>query len=657
MSSSNNKFKSYICKNYVYIFYFLAFLIPFFIYLSTMNPSSQGWDTTWFHIQVPLLYVGQPTGFPAAFLMGKLFTYFPAGTVAFRLNLFSVLFGALTIFVLFLFIKNLLKNEYYIALVSAVFFSLFKVFWFQTNRFEVYTLNTFFTAIIMLTGLYWSRSKSNKFLYLYYFLIGLSLTNHPISVFLAPAFIFFPVYTEWRQVFRIKKFFILLGVLIAPILLYFYIPIRSWQGYGAVRTFSEFLYYIQGAEWRAQFGFKSFGVTKNVFLEYVDLIRIDFTIIVLVIFLAGIVFLGIYRRKFFYLILSLILLNLIPILMYEQEASHFYLTSIIVFLCVPFACGLYWIKEGIVIFFNRFLKVPLSKKIVFLRTSGKEKVDISGKNNVRHSTDKKQTDRRFVIFRSVFLLVFFIIISFFPINLFIKNYSEMDVSGDTYVYDFWKNILDESGKDSIILSNSLTAHVPIYIDRFETRKNIEIIRNIDLDDIHNIVKENIDNKEIYYTDANLPDLTQYYDVDLVADFEMRDFEETFSVFEIKSIGVDTSITTETDNIEIGFGKKEKISYYIENRSGSILNVSSFELELPELLKLIEMDAESDMESPPGMAQGIYMWTAGPYQIEPGQKYELSFIVQAGAMGENAIKFRLTTGNMYIEGPGIDVKVR
>ena len=52
--------------------------------------------------------------------------------------------------------------------------------------------------------------------------------------------------------------------------------------------------------------------------------------------------------------------------------------------------------------------------------------------------------------------------------------------------------------DSIIISNSLTAHIPIYIDKFETGKNIEIIRNVDLDKIRAIVKENIGKRDIIY---------------------------------------------------------------------------------------------------------------------------------------------------------------
>ena len=145
----NGRFQNYIIKNYIYIFYFLSFFVPFFIFLRTMNPSSFGWDTTWFHIQVPLLYVGQTTGFPIAFLTGKLFSFLPIGTMAFRLNMFSVFWGAMTLFVLFILLKNLLKNEYFIAFISVVFIGFFKVFWSQTNRFEVYTLNTVMISTII----------------------------------------------------------------------------------------------------------------------------------------------------------------------------------------------------------------------------------------------------------------------------------------------------------------------------------------------------------------------------------------------------------------------------------------------------------------------------------------------------------------------------
>ncbi|MCL4377868.1 MAG: DUF2723 domain-containing protein, partial [Actinobacteria bacterium] len=181
-----------------------------------MEPTTFGMDTTWFHIQVPLLAVGQPTGFPLAFLTGKLFSFLPIGTMAYRLNLYSVFFGAMTVFILFLVLKNLLKNEYYIAFISPMTFVLFRVFWFQTSRFEVYTLQTFLIAFILFTGFLWKNNKENKFLYLYYFLVGLSLTNHPIALFLLPAFVIFPIYIDWKEVFKIKKIFIIILLIVSP---------------------------------------------------------------------------------------------------------------------------------------------------------------------------------------------------------------------------------------------------------------------------------------------------------------------------------------------------------------------------------------------------------------------------------------------------------
>jgi len=649
MIHSDSRFQKYIIKNYVYIIYFLSFIAPFLIFLRTMNPGSFGWDTTWLHIQVPLLYVGQTTGFPIAFLTGKLFSFLPIGTMAFRLNMFSVFWGAMTLFVLFIFIKNLLKSEYFIAFISVIFFGFYRVFWFQTTRFEVYTLNTFFTAIIMLTGFYWSATKSNKFLYLFYFLIGLSFTNHPISLFLAPAFILFPVYTEWRLVFKIKKFFIIIALIVAPNLLYLYIPIRSFQGYGNVTTFAKFLNYISGENWKSDFGFKGFEMLKKMFLEYVNLMKGEFTILVLIIFIIGLVYLAVYKRNFFILIISLIVLNLVPILIYEKTATHFYLTTMVCFFCLPFAAGISWIKEGIVLFFNRFLRKPLSKKIKFLEDANK---------NIGNTAINKQQSKKFIIIRAVFLLIFFFVISIFPANLFALNFNRMDVSKDTYAYDYWLDVLTKVKNDSIIISNSLTAHIPIYIDMFETKKNIQIIRNVNLDDIKRIVKENIDKKDIYYTDAYLPDLTQYYSVSQFGErFFMDGFKENFLVYKVNLISVDVDITTAGKNLEMNFGKKTRISFLIKNNSSIALNMNSIELKLPKIVKFLEISADSDMKSAPGFAKGTYMWTAGPYKVEPGAVYNLSFDCQASSKGNEEIQFRITTGNMYVEGPTIKVSAK
>jgi len=313
---------------------------------------------------------------------------------------------------------------------------------------------------------------------------------------------------------------------------------------------------------------------------------------------------------------------------------------------VPFAGGLYWIKEGIVIFFNRYLKKPFSNRLQFLQNTKK----------IEDKSTLKPYAKKYIILRAAFLIIFFMAISVFPVNLFAANFSEMDVSKDTYVYDYWKNILDSMNENSIIISNSLTAHVPIYIDRFETKKNIKIIRDVNTDQLKMLVKESIGKNDIYYTDAYLPDLSQYYNVSKFAErFYQEGFEESFLIYKINSIKVDVEITAEKENYEIGFGNKITITYLIKNNSTTILKMSSIELKLPKMLKFIEVDPGSDMKSGPGIAKGMYMWTAGPYLVEPGKQYKLSFLCRVSAKAEGEIELRITTGNIYIEGPKVKVK--
>ena len=70
-----------------------------------------------------------------------------------------------------------------------------------------------------------------------------------------------------------------------------------------------------------------------------------------------------------------------------------------------------------------------------------------------------------------------------------------------------------------------------------------------------------------------------------------------------------------------------------------------------------MDPSGDMDVFPGVAQGAYMWTNGPNTIESGKRIVLACIIQANIKGEDFIDFRVTYGNMYIEGPEVKVIVK
>ncbi|MDD3520984.1 MAG: DUF2723 domain-containing protein [Actinomycetota bacterium] len=618
--------------------YAISFIATFIIYLLTMNPSSFGYDTTWFHIQVPQLAVGQTTGFPIAFLLGKLFTFLPFGTIAFRLNLFSVFFGAATVTVFVMIVSNLIKKEYYIGLISTLFFCFFRVFWLQTNRFEVYTLHTFLIGLVILFGVYWANSKESKFLYLYYLFIGFSFTNHPLSVFLAPMLIFFPIIIDHKAVFKLKKVVIIIALMIAPLLLYLYIPIRSYQGYGNVKTFGQFIHYITGMQWKQQLGFRSMEVFKKQASGYYNLIRQDFNIAALIVTLFGFVMLAWKKWKYFILVFFLIILNLIPVFLYEDVPNDFYLVSVVTFLVIPFAFGIYHIKEGIRFVFK---KIPERKKIK--NSSGKDTgAQVSGS------------------FKITFMAVFMAAILFFPVNAFASNYAAVDKSKDTKIYDYWKAVERELEDDSIVFSSSKSTSVLAYILLYESDKNVKIERGLSYEEMLSTIRENIGKNTIYFNKAYMPDLSNAFELEPVSYFMYwMDYEEELKTYKVLGIKKYVGFEIEEKEISLKFGEEKNISYTITNKSGTgPVYMDSIELGLPKSLNLIGInESESDIKVMPGMASGFYMWTNGPYIVEPSEELTISVKVKAVAPDENSIRFRITTNNLYEEAPEVILRIK
>ncbi|MCL4385351.1 MAG: hypothetical protein M1326_03430, partial [Cyanobacteria bacterium] len=481
---------------------------------------------------------------------------------------------------------------------------------------------------------------------LYYFLVGLSLTNHPIALFLLPAFVIFPIYIDWKEVFKIKKIFIIILLIVSPNLLYLYLPIRSFQGYGNITTFYKFIDYISGLSWKKDFGFTSWANIKKILEAYSGYLKGDFSIFIGFVILMGLIYLAIKQRKILILIVSLILMNLIPTLMY-LETNDFYLTSMVIFFAIFYAYGFYAVKEWISLFYEKYIKR-------FIENCKRNKIIVPGNNPGKDISPGRSGNKK-ITARILILFIFFLIISIPAANIFASNFNSMDVSKGTYMHDYWYNLLNGMKSNSILVSNSLTSHVPLYIVEFEIKKNIKIVRNVNLDDLKNIIKENIGKNDVYFTDIYLPDLSKYYDVELAGPrFCQKGFKESFLVYKVTGINADLEIEPENDIINLNYGEGAKIIYRIKNLGKKTININSMELELSKIIKFFDIDSSGDMKVFPAMLKGIYMWTNGPYIIEPGGQFDLIFLIKANSKGEGEITFRVTTGNMYVDGHPVKV---
>ncbi len=112
------------------------------------------------------------------FLTGYLFAHLlPFGDLAYRCNLVSAFFGALTI-VLFYFLALRLTKSVLLAVFSAVFLMISHSMWWHSTIAEVYAVNALFCVAILYCLVLFQETNRNKWLYLSAMLVGLSIFNH-----------------------------------------------------------------------------------------------------------------------------------------------------------------------------------------------------------------------------------------------------------------------------------------------------------------------------------------------------------------------------------------------------------------------------------------------------------------------------------------------
>ncbi len=132
----------------------IVLLVPVLIYSLTICPTLYPGDSGEFVASA--FYLGNPhnSGYPFYCLMGKLFTLIPIGNLAFRLNLMSSIFAALTALLVYYIIHELAR-EPVAALSSALLLAFSPTLWSQTVCAEVYTLHAFFVALIVASLFWW----------------------------------------------------------------------------------------------------------------------------------------------------------------------------------------------------------------------------------------------------------------------------------------------------------------------------------------------------------------------------------------------------------------------------------------------------------------------------------------------------------------------
>jgi 4-amino-4-deoxy-L-arabinose transferase-like glycosyltransferase len=167
------------------------------LYIRTLAPGLLTGDSGEFQTLAYLLGNTHPTGYPVYLVLAKLVTFTPLGDIAYRVNLFSGVMGAVTVAAIYLSGRLLVKYRI-MAVIGAIALAISPTFWSQAVIAEIYTAGAAFLALILLVLLWWDQENSSQALFIAGFLGGLSLGVHMSVALVAPAVLLF-LLLHWQR--------------------------------------------------------------------------------------------------------------------------------------------------------------------------------------------------------------------------------------------------------------------------------------------------------------------------------------------------------------------------------------------------------------------------------------------------------------------------
>jgi len=616
-----------------------SFLIPFTFYLLTLERKLIGGDTTWYAIQIPHMYVLVPTGYPTFSLIGKLISMIPIGELAYRLNLLSAILGALTVLFIFLGLNKLTKNGI-ISLAGSLSFAFILTFWTVANRLEFDTLNSFFIAILIYSLLLYNEGKLRRQLYFCFFCLGLSLTNHPIALFVAPAFLLYIIITQPRIFKSTRAIFLSLLFFLIPLISYIYIPIRSLQGFGPVTTLQKFIYYVTGRETTGEFhgGFYERNNLKNVLkviYDFLNIIYKNFGIILIIFAIIGFIYLIKKNLKFAVTSLLVIVLSIAITTQYLGWAPENYAIDSMIIITFYISSGFKFIYDELLLLLSR-----IQKRIQIKKALQDEKIQ-----------------RRFNIQKYLAVVVIFLFFLLQPALLAASNFSQADLSKPEGIYLFWNKIFGTVEKNSIIYAASASANIGAFIDEYEKKdKNIEFFTTGDpeytVDYAKNYLKQG---NEIYFVNVEEPMLT-FFNFEKIDSYLWPRFDENIVFYKLVGEKLNLKIEYQISSKEVKFGEKFTVLYKIINENNKDVVITSLELKLPKNIIFLEVSEGEDIIDIPSLAQGKYMWVK-EYKIKANSKSSIGIELQANSPGEAVIKFAATSQYIYMNSEDLNIIVR
>lgn len=196
--------------------------------LLTMYPDvvASG-DTAKFQYIGAVLGTPHPPGYPLYTILSHAWSWLPVGTLAWRMNLLSVVASLAAVACVYAAARRLGAGNLQATLVAAAL-GVGRIFWEKSLAAEVYSLGAALLAAALWRVLVWRDTRRTRDLLAVVALLSLGLGNHLTIATVAPAFLVFALAVDARAVTRWRTAVAAIAIVCAGLAQYGYILWRTW---------------------------------------------------------------------------------------------------------------------------------------------------------------------------------------------------------------------------------------------------------------------------------------------------------------------------------------------------------------------------------------------------------------------------------------------
>ena len=213
-----------------------VFLTALGLYWLTLAPGLIGIvDTPKLQFIGAILGVPHPPGYPLYVLLSYAFSHLPFGSLAYRINFMSAVFGAATVALVFLCGRRIGAGRIASG-IGAVGLASGPLFWSTAVVAEVYTLHTALLAATLVSVLSWARTRSVTAYFTAVGCVALSVGHHTTMLLLGPSFAAYVLCVDARFALLPRRLVWTAALLVFGLVPYGLIALRTAQGAVFVET-------------------------------------------------------------------------------------------------------------------------------------------------------------------------------------------------------------------------------------------------------------------------------------------------------------------------------------------------------------------------------------------------------------------------------------